>query len=108
MRLALLLPWRAATFRMKMTITDLKGDLIYARAGPFNKGNVYSEHTVNVPEHLAHRFVLRFYNEATVWFYIEKLTLERPGTQPVAKPEPAPVPATEIEKKNNAPEARDP
>lgn len=65
-----------ATFRMKMAILDLKGDLIYASAGPFNKGNVYSEHTVDLPEHIGHRFLLRLYNEATVWFYIEKLTLE--------------------------------
>ena len=47
-----------------------------ASAGPFNKGNAYSEHTLRLPRHPGHRFLLRLYNEATVWFYIEKLESE--------------------------------
>lgn len=65
----------AASFRMCLQIAHLDGTVILAASGPFNKGNVYSEHTVRVPETAGQQFILRIHNEATIWFYIERLTL---------------------------------
>ena len=66
----------AATFNMKMQLLDARGNLVMANAGPFKKGNNYSEHSIKVPAHTGRRFILRFTNQASVWFYIEKLTLK--------------------------------
>ena len=66
----------AATFNMTMQILDMQGNIAHATAGPFRIGNKYSEHMINVPEKVGQRFMLRFRNTASTWFYIEKLTLK--------------------------------
>ena len=66
----------AATFGMTMDILDVAGSVVRASAGPFDRGNTYSEHTLVVPEEFRHRFLLRFRNEASNWFYIERVTLK--------------------------------
>jgi len=65
----------AASFRMRLQIADLNDTVILAASGPFNKGNVYSEHAVRVPETAGQQFLLRIHNEASTWFYIEHLGL---------------------------------
>lgn len=65
----------AATAQMRMEILNTTGDLVLATAGPFREGNVYSQHHIEVPPSAGHRFILKFRNQAGVWFYIEKLTL---------------------------------
>ena len=66
----------AATDRMTMEILDLEGKIVFASSGPFRRGNVYSEHKVKVPAKAGQRFILRFRNHTSTWFYIEKLTLK--------------------------------
>ena len=66
----------AAAERMTMEILDLKGKIVFASSGPFRRGNVYSEHKVKVPAKAGQRFILRFSNHASTWFYIESLTLK--------------------------------
>jgi outer membrane protein assembly factor BamB len=65
----------AATAQMRMEILDAGGDLVLAKAGPFRKGNVYSEHRIQVPPIAGRRFILKFRNLAGHWFYIEELAL---------------------------------
>ena len=65
----------AASQKMTMDILDVQGNIVLASVGPFNKGNVYQEHTVKVPERAGLRFILRFHNEVSTWFYIERITL---------------------------------
>lgn len=64
----------AATSKMKMQILDTKGRVL-ASAGPFNEGNVWSEHAIKVPTKAAYRFILHFHNAASTWFYIDTLVM---------------------------------
>jgi hypothetical protein len=66
----------AATFNTQIQILDTGGRLVLANAGPFNEGNEYSEHIIRVPQRAGQRFILRFRNNASTWFYIENLELK--------------------------------
>jgi hypothetical protein len=66
----------AATFNTQIQILDTGGRLVLANSGPFNEGNEYSEHSIRVPQRAGQRFILRFRNNASTWFYIENLELK--------------------------------
>ena len=65
----------AATFQMMMEVLDHDGQTVLASAGPFNEGNNESRHIVKLPQSAGRRWVLRFHNRASTWFYIGKITL---------------------------------
>jgi len=65
----------AATFQMMMEVLDRDGRTVLASAGPFNEGNNDSQHVVKLPERAGNRWILRFHNRASTWFYIERITL---------------------------------
>jgi len=68
--------WKgAASSNMRIEFLDLRGNLL-GSAGPFNKGNTWSEHVVNIPPRAGTHFVLRFHNEAGSWYYIDTIRLK--------------------------------
>ena len=58
-----------------MDVLDRDGRTVLASAGPFNEGNNDSQHVVKLPERAGNRWILRFHNRASTWFYIERITL---------------------------------
>ncbi|MBI1373779.1 MAG: hypothetical protein GC159_13730 [Phycisphaera sp.] len=67
--------WKGAAMQgMTITILDKRGKEL-ASTGPHGGGNNWGEFTLDVPRTAGTRFVLRFHNEVSHWYYINKIEL---------------------------------
>ena len=66
----------AAIFKTTIEVLDPKGTPV-AAIGPLAGGNRWAQFVLEVPPAAGRHFFLRFRNHASIWFYINTLTLQR-------------------------------
>jgi len=68
--------WKgAAMFRMSIAVLDKRGNVLL-ESGPHAGGNTWGEHRLKLPASVGTHFILRLHNEASTWYYINRIELK--------------------------------